>query len=591
MHRPLRYLISRLDAHPSDEVMAKLLCGELSWRENLIAKQHMIKCWHCRVRREDLEGRRAEQMIRLYRDAIDNDELSLDWQPREELQRRLQMEIEHAAPRRRWAIRLPHLAWPNALSFSPVLAGGAVLGLAGAVSFAFFWQQRLPNITSNALLVRAERWDSAEGPALSGVVFQQVTITTPHQTMKLSIYRDIQGKRTLKQVKLNAGEDQLKTRLSQAGLDWDEPISAASYQGWHDHQHVREDKVARAGGHLLVLTTTVPDGSVVEQTLTVRDSDFHPIKRTIAFRDSGTVEIAELDFKILPWSGVDENLFESLPNAENAVPTAMAHVLPLPRMPETLSEGQLEESELGARLILNQLHADTGQQIEIVRTPQGVELKGLVETDDLKRALQEQLHALPHLTASIQSVADVRNAPAARDEVIDDTKAASAPYQPSPLEAYLVANGRSVRDINVLSRQLFESALTISRESKAIGDLQTRFMSAEQKSLMASATLSDLLYSHRERLQTALKRERELLGEAQGAPLQNDEVNPSRPPLIEAAFRNLAFCKELTQSSNPPMRNADKILVDMAGSIGDLRSDIGDSYAKASSTAPSNGGK
>jgi hypothetical protein len=461
----------------------------------------------------------------------------------------------------------------------------------GAVCFFFLWQQRQPDITSNALLARAEQWDMPGSSTSSGIVFQEVRITTPHQTIERSIYRDIQGKRKLREVKLDAKEDQLRSKLVEVGFHWDEPISATNYQDWHDHQHVREDKIVRAGGHLLTLTTKVPDGSIAEQSLTVRDTDFHPVRRTVAFRDSETVEIAELDFKILPWNDVNANLFDSGPSTETASRTAPARVLSLPRMPEPPTEGQLEETELGARLVLNQLHADTGQQIEINRTAQIVEIKGLVDTDDLKRALQMQLRILPYLTVSIQSVADLKNNPGtANDNVADNIRMASMPDQPSPLETYLLSGGRSVTDINVLAKQLFECALTISQESKAISDLLLRFGRGEQKSLVASATLSDLIYSHRERLRAALQSERELLAQAQAPSAMEERASEPRPSLIEASFRNMAFCRELTQNNSLAMRSADKILADMAISVAELTDDMGDSYSKAHPVdSPGNG--
>src|SRR6201999_3377303 len=90
-----------------------------------------------------------------------------------------------------------------------------------------------------------------------------------------------------------------------------EPLSASGYQDWHDRQRVRQDEIARAGKHLIRLTTTIPSGSIATQSLTVRDTDFHPVARTVAFRDSETVEIAEVSFQVLPWAAVDTSLFAS----------------------------------------------------------------------------------------------------------------------------------------------------------------------------------------------------------------------------------------------------------------------------------------
>jgi len=454
-----------------------------------------------------------------------------------------------------------------------------VLCVVTAVSFCFWWQKLLPNISSNALLMRAERWDTSSLAASGGVVFQSVRITTPDETMESSIYRDVQGRRRTPQVKLDAKEDQLRNTLIRAGLDWDEPISASNYQGWHDHQHVREDKIVRTGSHLLKLTTTVPEGSVAEQSLTVRDTDFHPVQRTVAFRDRRTVEIAEVDFKILPWSAVDANVFEPAIGVETEVTIAPARVLSFPRIPEKLSEGELDETELGARLILNQLHADTGEQIEIDRVPQEVEVKGLVETDERKRELQTQLRIVPHLKVSIQSLADLKNNPDVNDPV-NGIAMASMPEQPSPLEIYLRLNGQSLGTVNVLAHRLFDNALAISQESKAINDLQTRFVADEQKTVIASATVVQLIYSHRERLLASLTQERELLAETLGNPaIENGPSSPGSS-LTESAFKNLALCKELMQTNAVATRNAEKILAEMSVVVADLNRAAHETNAK-----------
>ncbi len=101
-------------------------------------------------------------------------------------------------------------------------------------------------------------------------------------------------------------------RLQDAGLNWDAPLFASGYQDWHDRQRVREDRISRAGRHLIRLTTTIPSGTVAEQSLTVRDTDFHPVQRTVALRNSETIEIAEVDYAVLPWTSVSPDTFEPL---------------------------------------------------------------------------------------------------------------------------------------------------------------------------------------------------------------------------------------------------------------------------------------
>src|SRR6202012_2615109 len=117
----------------------------------------------------------------------------------------------------------------------------------------------------------------------------------------------------------------------------DAPLSATSYQNWHDRQQVRQDQIERSTGHFLVLTTTTPNGPVAAQSLSVRDTDFHPVRRTVSFRDSETVEIAELCYSLLPWSSATSSMFqpeEELRAAGLKSPEPTLVPLPPPRLTE-----------------------------------------------------------------------------------------------------------------------------------------------------------------------------------------------------------------------------------------------------------------
>ncbi len=593
MDKLLRRIFLSLSEHLSDDRLASLFCGELPLLERWAARQHLATCWQCKLRKENLEGPRAD---RLYDHYLKNRRReTLADAPEIEFSRKLRLQIQNATPQGSTILRVPKLSLPGLSPMNPAFVVCMVFGFATALSFYFWWQQRAPRISSNALLVRAERWDTPSLGANSGVVYQAVRITmtkdAKREAIARSIYRDTQGKRQPKRVKLKGTEEQLKSELTEAGLDWDEPLSASSYQSWHDRQHVREDHIARAGAHLLRLTTTVPDGLVEEQSLTVRDTDFHPVRRTVSLRDSGTVEIAEVDFKILPWSAVTADIFEPVdPERSTTALPSLAHVLPFPRLPEVLTEEQLDGSELAVRLVLNQLHADTGEQIELHRSPQGISIDGLVETDARKQELQAGLRTVPHVVSSIRSVDDLKSDAAGTDTT--SIRMASMPDQPSPLETYLHTHGQSISGINVITHQFYNNALTISQESKAIHDLETRFATKEQTTVIASATLEELIYSHRERLKAAMTQERALLAETQTLPAVRD-VNsaPGATSLTDAAERNLALSKELTQINSPSPRSAEEILAEIWVALQDLTASAQEAHEKPQGTSPLSGKK
>jgi hypothetical protein len=578
----LRRFLPITGIHLSDERLAALFCRELSLVQKWTARRHLAGCLECRTRQRWLEGPRAERMLQLYHDSLASADMALQERPRTEFVLWLELQMRHEALRQKRIVSA-HVGSSRRLSFAfPSASIGAVLGLVLGVSGILLLRwERMPNITANTLLVRAEQWGMPSLAANPGVARQTIQIKTGKAVLTRSVYWDVQGKHRPKPQALSAAEEQLRSTLGAAGVDWNQPISASAYQAWHDHHHVRADRIVRSGVHLLTLTTTVPDGDISEESLTVRDTDFHPIARKVGYRDKETVEIAELDFKILPWNSVDANVFEPIGGVETAGTPSMSRVFMLPAMPERLTDGQLDETELSARLVLNNLHADTGEQIEIARTERGVEVRGLVETNERKRDLQRQLAAVPHLTVSIQSVADLKNTPGISDR-ISSIKVASVVDMQSPLEAYLLARGHSVMAVNSLEQQLFDSALTISQESKAIDDLQSRFAASDQKTAIASATLAELIYSHHERMQEALKHERELVSEVQtGTTVGDVDSARKKPPLLDTAARNLVLCKELTLAGSPRAQSAEMILAEMSVVLNDLTADVREAYARS----------
>jgi hypothetical protein len=571
----LRYFYPGCDEHLSDEQLAAFFGRKLSVAARWMTRRHLTKCLYCRARRERLEGACTERVLQVYREGMESADPVLPGQPRlvfaHWLDTQLDTQMQHKSVSARRVSRLPKLALPRFSTARPALSAGVLLCLGtclvGLASFfGYRWWQSVPNLSEDALLARAESWDAVSSTADAGVILQTVQIKTAKQTIARSLYRDLQGKRHPHNAALDRPREQLKVALDKAGIDWDQPISASDYQVWHDSQPGRSDRVVRSSAHLFTLITTVPEGPVSRESLTVRDSDFHPLRRTVAFRGGRlgyggeTVEVAELDYAVLPWSAVDANAFEPL---ADLLPTSPARSLPALPRPQVSDADALDETELAARLILDRLHADTGEQIDIHRSAQQVAVDGLVDTEERRRALTAELAMVPRLKVSIQSIAHLTDYPSPGGETIR-VEEASLPDQASALDTYLRARGRSVEESSVLARRLFDCALTISQESSAIADLNTRFADRDRLSLVALATLASLRYSHHERLEAAVREQRALLAQVQGRIAVRQVPRPTVDrSLVDAAARNLALAKELTRTDNPPTRSAEAILDDI----------------------------
>jgi DNA-directed RNA polymerase specialized sigma24 family protein len=466
----------------------------------------------------------------------------------------------YAKPSRTWFPRM-----------SPLLATGLALAFASIICIVL-WTRSGPGVSAHDLLLHAQKQEATV--ALNhptGVIVQRVRIKTPVRTTERTLYRDIQRQRHARNRALDGSDAKLKAKLAGAGVDWDDPLSPVAYRDWRNRELLQNDSVQSVGDNLLTLTTKVNDGEVISESLTVRASDFHPVGKTVRLRDYGTVEIAEVNYSVLPWDAVNPNWFEPAgitnPGASSDMPPAL-----LPRLPVSLTDGELDEAELSARLALNQLHADTGEQIQIVRDPSGIVVKGIVETEQRRHQLDDQLDMLSHVTASISSIEELKARPAQAGE-LSSVKVIEMQTQATPLETYYLAQGRGVAPVGDLAQQLFNTAFAINLESRATDDLQHRFAYDEGISTVASATVADLLFTHKHKLLAALEDEERLLADAQIKARRSKEAastNGTDLTLAALAERNLALTKELALSKGESGRSAETIASQLAASMNEL---------------------
>jgi hypothetical protein len=387
---------------------------------------------------------------------------------------------------------------------NPFLAGAMLFALCSVVCVVL-WTKSGPRISARTLLTRAEQSDgSVPKSGHAEVIYQKVRISSPGHTMERAIYRDPERKRRLKQQQLSAGDQQTKDRLDQAGVSWDEPLSAANFSAWRDRQLVKKDAIARTGANLLTLTTSAaPDSAVVQESLTVRESDFHPVARTIELRDQGKVEIAELNYDVMPWGAVNQDWFEPLAGQAITDTPGMHAALHVPHLP---SELELDEAELAARVTLNQLHADTGEQIHLTRGATGIDVKGVVDTDYRKQEIVSRLALLPSVHSSILSVEEIGSRPPSRSTFGSDQpiQAYSVEAQPSPLEQYLREKKMPLDQLGVISQSLLDESLRIQQAEVHLSELQRRFKEANQLPADQQNQLTELSRNYINTIQAAL---------------------------------------------------------------------------------------
>jgi hypothetical protein len=552
-------------SHLSEDALTRMICEELSPARSLLAKRHLGRCSQCRARFKLLA--RKELGIVEYRQHVASQLGPLSAARRALFIEQLDIVLE-SVPAKPWWKQLQEQCkvWPLG-SLAPSFKSVTIMICAGLILFSV-WRWQLPSVSAAEFLDRAVASD--QNPAKiagSGVIHRRFRVKAGKKTIEHDAYRDISGRRQLRNDNADVEDANLAIRLALAGVNWDDPLSAVSFKGWHDRQPNPNDEVHSSGEGLLTISTRLTSTGIEQESLTVRKDGFHPIERTIEYRDFGTVEISEVSLDFLSWDRANQLLF--LTESENMV--AAPRVLARALLPST---AQMNETELQARLMLNQKGADTGEQIEIARDVKGIQVQGLVESEERKRELTESLRAIPFLSVKIRSFDDLKSTHAAAAPVTA-TQQQSAVAQVSPLERYFVQHGRTRDDLSRISAGLFNSSLAINRSSRSIEQITLRFSAEDDLSTAAIRARDELLSRTVERLLNDLQQQQQFLDEADLA-LESAAVAPRNPDaenagLAHFAGLNAAATRELISGATESNRSEKVMAADLAETISQLR--------------------
>jgi DNA-directed RNA polymerase specialized sigma24 family protein len=433
---------------------------------------------------------------------------------------------------------------------NPTFVTAVVLAIASIVCFAIWYSQR-PIVTPAAFIQNALMWDSGMQRAVRpGVVYQKVAIRTRKQTIERTLYRDAQGLRRPKKRKLDRVEQDLSEQLAGAGVNWDEPLSVATYRDWHDHSGTAQDKVRRGSPGSLTLTTSMASGPVAQESLTVRENDFHPLGRTVEFRGGETVEIAELNNDVLPWGAINQDWFEPLPGSSD-VGMQSVHPVILGHLPVRLTDMQLDEAELGARLVLSQLHLDADARVQMVRSSDSVQVEGIVSNIAQRRELESRMHQVKYVTLLVTSEEELRNQPASIGDIVS-VKQSSDVAQVSPLETFLTAQGMHQEDIVELSQRLLNASITVNQRSRILQDLSGRFGSEEHLNDASRRLLEELMKEQSSKLLSALDEEnRAISATGISTAASPDAAKRSAGDLASLGEHNFWLCKQVASGGTP----------------------------------------
>jgi hypothetical protein len=563
--------------------------GELSSSAGRRVQKHIEGCWGCRARYGQMQS--AVQHFVEYRRRLLAPFLPPPAGGRARFLHKLEERVrETKVP---WNSRLAdHIRAVVVPNMSPLLTSVFILAAAAAALF-WVWQRGPQTVSASELPDRAASWDThlAEH-GRPGVIFQKVRIRTHTGSIERTIYRDAEGRRRARVSDLDPPPGPLRTAFERGGVDWQRPLSASDFRNWRDHLKDKTDQVSTHDG-ISTLRTTTDSSEVKEETLSVRNTDFHPMARRLVLRDSSEIEILELNYDVLGWDVINAAL---LFEPEHGAPVARAARPMNKELAEVLPPlAALDEAELRARLALNQADADTSEQISVTQTRTSVVISGFVENEDRKRDLEASLRGIPLLTTTIQTFAsralEVAN-PARKG--VAHVNEHSFVAQDSLFDTYLALRSTPPEETTEVSRQLFGAALRIQRETLALDSLRKRFPPSEREALGhgGMALLSELLANHQKSLANAIAAEKSVLDKY--GPLAASPEGSAPPAkvtteqLLAAAAQNKKLCDDVLAAETDAQRPAQEILGDMRQVLDQLQK-IAQEMNRAESQ-PSNGG-
>jgi len=458
--------------HLSDEQILLALDGELSSREAAKVNMHLEACWSCRARSQQIESAIAD--IVEYRDSLIRPYFPVPPGGLEEFSTRLQKlarTVGHSPLKSRiiGPLRVmqaflqdlvPRHAWISAL----VLASFVIL------LFTRLWQA--PRVSASQLLENSRAFEVRQlGSVAKPIVFQKLHIRIGTKAVTRTIYRDSVRMRQVDHVDASgdappnqtlnhsgeighAAESELRGTFLALHMNWQDPLSAASYSSWRDSLPAGgQDEVTTADNRrFLILKTTPSQGAISEARITFRAADFHPVEEEVRLQDAREVEIREMAWDVLPMEAVNPAIFsqeqEEVRHAESQRPVSLFTPAQGP------SDSQLAEAELQARVAMHVAGADLGEPIELGRSTAGsnqrsVIVRGIVSSLGRENDLLAAFRGIPHLEFRLQTLEEAKAQENPHGTEVQDPNQRTAPDGPPEVPTR----------VTVVNQPVFESQL------------------------------------------------------------------------------------------------------------------------------------
>jgi len=356
--------------HPDDGLLLRYIDGELSGLKSRQVRRHLEACWQCRGSLEELQATVAE-CIR-YRKQV-REYIPAPPQPWQDLSRgfaRIDASVESEP------------FWKRYLTF-PVLrqaaAGAAVLVLLLAVIFEF---QKAPTVQAAELLKRAVAAESVRPIALRSIRFR---------TGNAEFTRTLRTAVAL-QAPMPAGMERV---FLAARYSSEDPLSARSYQEWHDGlAGERDDPVSTVpdpespNASCYRIHTAASTGEVADATLLLSTADLRPVEGRLELRDRNWVEFSEI---LEPPADSGSNTAGHVEDpVRPVVPSRPAAVVP--------GASASISDQIEVLSALHQIGADLGDPVEVSLSGGKVVVAGVGVSPRVQQRVHEELDSKPFVS-------------------------------------------------------------------------------------------------------------------------------------------------------------------------------------------------
>jgi hypothetical protein len=230
-----------------------------------------------------------------------------------------------------------------------------------------------------------------------------IQIRTKHQQIRrAAVTRDVSSPEA----------SSLEALFASAHYNWQDPLSAKSFQDWRDQLSERRDDISQKSDSYVIQTET-SSGPLTQASLRLSIPDLRPIEERLQFGENEWVEVTEVA-PDAPIAGNPVETKETLPkNTAEVAPEA-----PSPSVnPTTPVHTATIGDELQVMLALHKLSADLGEPIDVSLKGDQVLVTGVGLPPQRQQEIRNALAANPNVVVRFNEPgASTSAAPAPRPE-------------------------------------------------------------------------------------------------------------------------------------------------------------------------------